>query len=451
MIATARVQQSYDHRLKLRIFAGDENALAATKRLDIPRSTVHGWKRACKSVVTDRDVDPCQETLQSKIERLHCENQSLRSHNTKLKAWLRLALMLFRMLGVSLENLRLDDPLKKRCLIKAIDRAKETLPLRSILKAITLSESRYYHWKNASPCQLEYRSSCPHAFPNQLTSDEVRTIREMVTSNEYRHVPTRNLATLAARLGKVYASASSWLRLIHLHGWRRPRTRIHPHKPTLGVRVNAINQIWHVDTTIIKLVDGTKVYIRAVIDNFSRRILAYKVQETFDASNTADLLVEAGKHLNQDDGVDLYCDSGVENLNEAVDAVLAKSSLRRVIAQVDVQYSNSMIEAFWRIMKTNWLYLNKLDSFATVEKQVNFYIDQYNRVIPHSAHSGQTPDEIYFKTGINVPSELQAAAVKARVSRREVNLTTKRCQSCQPQPALVQIESQPSTRSPPPT
>jgi hypothetical protein len=122
-----------------------------------------------------------------------------------------------------------------------------------------------------------------------------------------------------------------------------------------------------------------------------------------------------------------------------------------IIKLVDVQYSNSMIEAFWRIMKTNGLYLNKLDSFAAVEKQVNFYIDQYNRVIPHSAHSGQTPDEIYFKTGTEVPSELQAAAVKARVARRETNLTTKRCQSCQPQPPLVQIESQPSTRSPPPT
>jgi hypothetical protein len=136
MIATARVQQSYDHRLKLRVFAGDENALAASKRLHIPRSTIHGWKRACKSVVTDRDVDPCQESLQSQIERLHCENQKL----------------------------------------------------------------------------------CSHAFPNQLTSDEVRTIREIVTSDEYRHVPTRNLATLAACLGKVYASSSTWLRLIHLHG-----------------------------------------------------------------------------------------------------------------------------------------------------------------------------------------------------------------------------------------
>jgi putative transposase len=186
-----------------------------------------------------------------------------------------------------------------------------------------------------------------------------------------------------------------------------------------------------------------------VIDNFSRRILAYKVQETCDASNTADLLLKARKHFNQGDGVELNCDSRVEYFNEAVDAVLAKSPLRRVIAQVDVQYSDSMIEAFWRIMKTNWLYLNKLDSFAAVERQVNFYIDQYNRVIPHSAHSGQTPDEIYFKTGTDVTSELQAAAVKARVARREVNLTTKRCQSCQPQPALVQIESQPSTRSPP--
>jgi hypothetical protein len=65
--------------------------------------------------------------------------------------------------------------------------------------------------------------------------------------------------------------------------------------------------------------------------------------------------------------------------------------------------------------------------FPCSKIQVQETFDQYNRVIPHWAHSGQTPDEIYFKTGTDVPSELKTAAVKARVARREVNLTTKRC------------------------
>jgi putative transposase len=56
----------------------------------------------------------------------------------------------------------------------------------------------------------------------------------MVTSPEYRHVPTGTLAVLAQRLGTVCASPSTWYRLVRKYGWRRPRLRVHPVKPTVG-------------------------------------------------------------------------------------------------------------------------------------------------------------------------------------------------------------------------
>ena len=58
----------------------------------------------------------------------------------------------------------------------------------------------------------------------------------MVTSPEYRHVPTGTLAVLAQRLGTVSASPSTWYRLVRQYGWRRPRLRVHPAKPKVGLR-----------------------------------------------------------------------------------------------------------------------------------------------------------------------------------------------------------------------
>src|SRR4051812_47665000 len=55
----------------------------------------------------------------------------------------------------------------------------------------------------------------------------------------------------------------------------RPRQRVHPVKPKVGIRAARANEIWHIDTTVIRLLDGSRVYLRAVIDNFSRRILAW--------------------------------------------------------------------------------------------------------------------------------------------------------------------------------
>ena len=58
-----------------------------------------------------------------------------------------------------------------------------------------------------------------------------------------------------------------------------------------------------------------------------------------------------------------------------------------------------MIEAWWRSLKHQWLFLHSLDSVTTVRRLVAFYVDQHNGVLPHSAFHGQTPDEMYFGTG----------------------------------------------------
>jgi hypothetical protein len=95
----------------------------------------------------------------------------------------------------------------------------------------------------------------------------------------------------------VFALASTWAKLLRERGWRRPRQRVHPPKPTVGVRASQPNQIWHIDTSVIKLLDSTKVYLQAVLDNCSRKILAWTVTERFDPSNTCQVLLAAGKHL----------------------------------------------------------------------------------------------------------------------------------------------------------
>src|SRR4029453_13250205 len=108
--------------------------------------------------------------------------------------------------------------------------------------------------------------------PHRLTPSEVHAIGDMVTSPEYRHVPTGTLAVLAQRLGRVSASPSTWYRLVRQYGWRRPRLRLPPAKPKGGLGTPRPDEMWHIDTTVIRLLNGTRAYVHAVIDNFSRRI-----------------------------------------------------------------------------------------------------------------------------------------------------------------------------------
>ncbi|HIM28915.1 MAG TPA: hypothetical protein EYG57_05085 [Planctomycetes bacterium] len=83
-----------------------------------------------------------------------------------------------------------------------------------------------------------------------------------------------------------------------------------------------------------------------------------------------------------------------------------------------------------------WLYLNTLDTVATVEKLVTFYVEQHNVHMPHSAFPGQTPNEIHFGTGEDIPQQLEDSRIAARESRLKSN----RVQTCQTCEELVDID-----------
>ena len=171
-----------------------------------------------------------------------------------------------------------------------------------------------------------------------------------------------------------------------------------------------------------------RAYLHAVIDNFSRRILAWKVSATFDPSTTAELLLSAASELVNEKPT-LLVDGGVENYNSAVDELVDSGLLQRLLAMTDISFSNSLIESWWRALKHQWLFLNTLDTVSRLTKLVAFYVEEHNTRLPHSAFLGQTPDEMYYGTGNRVPKELESARKSACDSRMEVNRATT-CPTC---------------------
>ena len=160
-------------------------------------------------------------------------------------------------------------------------------------------------------------------------------MREMVKSPAYRHVPTSILVILAQRLGRVFAAPATWCRYARAFGWRRPRLRVYPGAPKEGFRADKPDAMWHHDTTVIRLLDGRKVYLRAVIDNFSRRVLSWWLGTSPEPTSTAALLVEASKGRTQADvngPVSVMVDGGVENFNTAVDELVKEGLLKRILA-----------------------------------------------------------------------------------------------------------------------
>ncbi|MBW2244605.1 MAG: hypothetical protein JRH01_21680 [Deltaproteobacteria bacterium] len=104
-------------------------------------------------------------------------------------------------------------------------------------------------------------------------------MRQMVEDDDHRHMSLRALALHAQRIGKILASPSTWYRLVREAGWARPRNRVYPAKPKIGIRAGAPGELLHLDVTIIRLLDGTRAYLHAVIDNYSRRIRGRRLRK----------------------------------------------------------------------------------------------------------------------------------------------------------------------------
>jgi hypothetical protein len=225
-----RAPRRYDHRLQELV--RETGDLSIATKLGAPRSTAAGWLRGEPQDVVSLDVfDMPQRQLQAEI----CK---LRRRVRILGTVAGLPLALPRVSGFRLDGLRLSEGEARADLLRAVERARAALPLRAVLRVLKISAARIHDWKSRSKCQLADRTGCPRRTPNQLIAEEVFSIGEMVTAAEHRHVPTSRLAILAQRLGIVVASASTWARLVRQHGWRRPRLRIHPDKPKVGLRTN---------------------------------------------------------------------------------------------------------------------------------------------------------------------------------------------------------------------
>ena len=89
------------------------------------------------------------------------------------------------------------------------------------------------------------------------------------------------------------ASATTWSRIVRMFGLKRDHIQVHPSKSKIGIRATGPGQIWHLNVTILRLQDGTRAFIQAVLDNFSRYVLAWKVSTDYGGLRSKELLLAA--------------------------------------------------------------------------------------------------------------------------------------------------------------
>jgi putative transposase len=212
-----------------------------------------------------------------------------------------------------------------------------------------------------------------------------RMLRDML-GREGVPVGRRRVATMMKRMG---------IEAIY----RRPSTskpavghKIYPYL-LRGVKVERPNQVWAMDLTYIPMARGF-VYLAAVVDWFTRRVLSHRVSITMEADFCVDALEEAVARNGRPEIFNT--DQGSQFTGEAFTGVLAKHGIAISMDGKGAWRDNVFVERLWKSVKYEEVYLRAYDSVADACASIGRYLNFYNTKRPHSSLDRRTPDEAYF-------------------------------------------------------
>ena len=190
--------------------------------------------------------------------------------------------------------------------------------------------------------------------------------------------------------------------------YRRPNTskpapghRIYPYL-LRGLTVDRPNQVWAMDISYIPMARGF-VYLCAVVDWFSRRILSWRLSITMDVGFCIEALEEA---LAMHGRPEIFnTDQGSQFTSEAFTEQLQKNEIAISMDGKGCWRDNVFVERIWRTIKYEEVYLHAYAAVREARICLGRYIEFYNQIRPHSSLKGRTPDQAYF----NTPPETLAA------------------------------------------
>jgi putative transposase len=239
--------------------------------------------------------------------------------------------------------------------------------------------------------------------PRPVSAEDLKLMRRMDELHlEYPFAGARMLRDLLKREGVVVGRrhVATLMKRMGIEAiYRRPNTskpapghKIYPYL-LRGVKIERPNQVWATDISYIPMRRGF-VYLAAVVDVFSRRVLTHRVSIAMEADFCVEALEEAlAKHgkpeiFNTDQGSQF---TSVDFTSVLLDAKIAISMDGK-----GAWRDNVFVERLWRSVKYEEVYLKGYDSVSEARASIGRYLAFYNEGRPHSSLDARTPDEAYF-------------------------------------------------------
>ena len=212
-----------------------------------------------------------------------------------------------------------------------------------------------------------------------------RMLRDLLAQDGIK-VGRKHVATLMKRMGieALYRKPKTTK--------KHPQHRVYPYL-LRGLNINRPNQVFAMDITYIPMARGF-VYLVAVLDWTSRKVLSWRVSITMDVHFCLEALEEAINVHGVPEIVNT--DQGSQFTSQAFTGLLKQHGIRISMDGTGAWRDNVFIERLWRSVKYEEVYLHAYDTASDSRAGIGRYFNLYNRRRPHSSLKGKTPDQVYY-------------------------------------------------------
>lgn len=244
--------------------------------------------------------------------------------------------------------------------------------------------SVYYHPKPDSTEELDLLKRLDELF----TENPVYGSRRMqaVLKREGVQVGRRRIRRLMRKLGLWAITPKPDTSRPH------PEHKIYPYL-LRGMTIDQPNQVWATDITYIPMQRGF-LYLAAILDWATRRVLAWRLSNTLTADFCADALKEAITKYGKP-GI-FNTDQGSQFTSEEFTGVLKAHDIQISMDGRGCCHDNIFVERLWWTVKHEWVYLRPTENGVEQKRSLTECFDWYNRRRPHQSLGWKTPDEAYF-------------------------------------------------------
>jgi hypothetical protein len=391
---------------------------------NIPKSTRNSWKKRDFSKMVGYDMALTDE----KIELI----KTFLSNQTLLKAAKGLFFVYSCWISITINIRGMKTLLRKNMetIVRTIELVEPLMGVKHACKLFKISLHQFYAWKRKTVCSLSSLNQCVKQTPLAISPSEQQIIKSFVQNDRYKDYSLATIYYEMMRNKKAFMSLTSFYKYAKIFDNISVR-KLFKAKQKTGIRATKPKEIIHADVCVYRPLDYTKCFIYFIVDNFSRMILGWKISLEYKSSIMLENLrdVYSSCFLEKENPFTvLFVDDGIENKGHVCNAIENKEiKLNRLVAQKDIHFSNSMVEAVNKRMKYDFLFRFQLLDFEHVKRFLETAVEQYNNrphsslfgLTPYEVFHGHAPDKTFFKPQIT----------QAKILRKEENKALL-CDSC---------------------